>query len=140
MKSLSRVRLFVTPWTVAYQSPPSMEFSRQWSGLTFPSPEDLPKPGIEPRSPALQADALLSEPPGKPQKDKVVLKETAGHREKLAGMEGLNFLPRLIPHSMGKKSRHWKETINHGAIWCQVNKESWLCQPQFGSQGLGKDV
>ena len=44
-----------------------MEFSRQeyWSGLTFPSPGDLPDPGIEPRSPALQADALLSEPPGK---------------------------------------------------------------------------
>ena len=45
-----------------------MEFSRQgyWSGLPFPSPEDLPDPGMEPRSPALQADALLSEPPGKP--------------------------------------------------------------------------
>ena len=46
----------------------SMEFSRQeyWSGLPFPSPGDLPNPGIEPRSPALQADALPSEPPGKP--------------------------------------------------------------------------
>ena len=52
---------------VAYQVPPSMEFSRQeyWSGLPFPSPGDLPNPGIEPRSPTLQADALLSEPPGK---------------------------------------------------------------------------
>ena len=68
VKSLSRVQLFVTPWTVAYQAPLSMEFSRQeyWSGLPFPSPGDLPDPGIEPRSPALQADALLSEPPGKP--------------------------------------------------------------------------
>ena len=66
MKSLSRVRLFATPWTVAYQAPPSMGFSRQeyWSGLPFPSPEDLPDPGIEPKSPALQADSLLSEPPG----------------------------------------------------------------------------
>ena len=66
MKSLSRVRLFATPWT--YQAPPSMRFSRQeyWSGLPFPSPRDLPDPGIEPRSPALQADALTSEPPGKP--------------------------------------------------------------------------
>ena len=47
---------------------PSMGFSRQeyWSGLPFPSPGDLPDPGIEPRSPALQADALTSEPPGKP--------------------------------------------------------------------------
>ena len=68
VKSLSCVRLFVTPWTVAYQAPPSMGFSRQedWSGLPFLSPQDLPDPGIEPRSPALQADALPSEPPGKP--------------------------------------------------------------------------
>ena len=67
MKSLSHVRLFETPRTVAYQAPPSMGFSKQeyWSGVPFPSPEDLPYPGIEPRSPALQADALLSEPPGK---------------------------------------------------------------------------
>ena len=67
VKSLCRVRLFGTPWTVAYQAPLSMGFSRQeyWSGVPFPSPGDLPDPGIEPRSPALQADALLSEPPGK---------------------------------------------------------------------------
>ena len=66
MKSLSRVQLFATPWTVALQAPPSMGFSRQeyWNGLPFPSPGDLPDPGIEPRSPALQADALTSEPPG----------------------------------------------------------------------------
>ena len=66
VKSLSRVRLFVTPWTIAYQAPPSMRFSRQecWSGLPFPSPGDLPDPGIEPGSPALQADTLPSEPPG----------------------------------------------------------------------------
>ena len=64
VKSLSRVQLFVTPWTVAYQAPPSMGFSRQecWSGLPFPSPGDLPNPGIEPWSPALQSDALPSEP------------------------------------------------------------------------------
>ena len=68
VKSLSRVLLFATPWTAAYQAPPSMGFSRQecWSGLPFPSPGDLPDPGIEPRSPSLQADALPpSEPPGK---------------------------------------------------------------------------
>ena len=65
VKLLSRVRLFATPWTVAYQAPPSMGFSRQecWSGLPFPFPGDLPDPGIEPRSPALWADALPSEPP-----------------------------------------------------------------------------
>ena len=67
-KSLSRVRLFATPWTAAFQAPPSMGFSRQecWIGLPFPSPGDLADPGIEPRSLALQADALPSEPPGKP--------------------------------------------------------------------------
>ena len=55
VKSLSRVRLFVTPWTVAHQAPPSMGFSRQedWSGLPFPSPGDLPDPGTEARSPTL---------------------------------------------------------------------------------------
>ena len=68
MKSFSHVQLFVTPWTIAHQAPPSMGFSRQeyWSGLPFPSPGDLPDSGIEPRSPALQADTLTSEPPGKP--------------------------------------------------------------------------
>ena len=67
VKSLSRVRLFAIPWTVAYQVPPSMGLSRQeyWSGLPFPSPGDLPNPGIEPRSPTSQADTLPSEPPGK---------------------------------------------------------------------------
>ena len=65
VKSFSRVQLFATPWTVAHQAPPSMGFSRQeyWSGLPFLSPGDLPNPGIEPRSPVLQADALTSEPP-----------------------------------------------------------------------------
>ena len=67
VKSLSRVHLFANPWTVAQQAPLSMGFSRQeyWSGLPFPSPGDLPDPGIEPGSPALQADVLTSEPPGK---------------------------------------------------------------------------
>ena len=70
MCMLSHLQLFVTPWTVALQAPLSMRFSRQesWKGLPFPSPGDLPGPGIEPRSPvspALQADSLLPEPPGK---------------------------------------------------------------------------
>ena len=71
VKSLSRVQLFATPRTVAYKASLSMEFSRQvyWSGLSFPSPGDLPDPGIEPKSPALRADALTSELPGKPKGD-----------------------------------------------------------------------
>ena len=61
------VWLFTTPWTVIYQAPLSMEFCRKeyWSGLPFPSPGNLPNPGIKPRSPTLQADTLLCEPPGK---------------------------------------------------------------------------
>ena len=68
VKLLSRVQLFATPWTVVYQAPLSMGFSRQeyWSGLPFPSPGDLPNPEIELESPTLQADALTSEPPKKP--------------------------------------------------------------------------
>ena len=68
VESLSRVRPFAITWAVAYQAPPSTGFSRQeyWSGLPFPSLEDLPNPGIEPGAPTLQANALPSEPPGKP--------------------------------------------------------------------------
>ena len=67
-QSLSHVRFFVSPRTVARQAPLSMEFSRQeyWSGLPCASPGDLPHPGIKPGSPALQADSLPSEPPRKP--------------------------------------------------------------------------
>ena len=61
MKLLSRVRLFETPWTVAYKTPPSMGFSRQeyWSGLPFPSLGDLLNPGIEHESPELKADYIF---------------------------------------------------------------------------------
>ena len=75
------VRLFETPWTVAYQAPPSMGFCRQecWSGLPFPSLGDLPDPGIEPGSPALQADALPSEPPGKPNRHPCLVPNLRGN-------------------------------------------------------------
>ena len=65
--SLSRVQLFANPWIVACQAPPSVGFSgkESWSGVPFPFPGDLPDPGIEPRSPTLQADSLPSEPPRK---------------------------------------------------------------------------
>ena len=68
LSCFSHVRLCETPWTTGHQAPLSMGFPRQeyWSGLPFPSPGDLPEPGIKPRFPALQADALPSEPPGKP--------------------------------------------------------------------------
>ena len=81
---LSHVRLFVTLWTLVCLDPLSMGFPRQeyWSGYPFPSPGDLPNPGFEPRSPALQEYSLLSEPPGKP---------------KNTGMGSLLFLQRIIP-------------------------------------------
>ena len=69
-KSLSCVRLFATPWPAAHPAPPSMGILQarvlEYSGLPCPPPGDLPNPGIQPRSPALRADSLLSEPPGKP--------------------------------------------------------------------------
>ena len=68
VESLSRVQLFAAPCTIAHQAPLSMGLDRQeyWSGLPFPSPGYLPDPGIEPRSLALLADILTSEPPEKP--------------------------------------------------------------------------
>ena len=68
LSHFSHLWLFAAPWTVAHQTPLSIEFSKQeyWSGLLFPTPEDLPDPGIEPSSPASQANSLLYEPPGKP--------------------------------------------------------------------------
>ena len=61
LSSFSRVQLLVIPWTMAHQAPLSMDFSWQeyWSGLPFPSSGDLPNPGMEPASPALQEDVLL---------------------------------------------------------------------------------
>ena len=90
VKLLSNVRLFATPWTVACQAPPSMEFSSQeyWSGLPFPSPGDLPN--IEPRSPALQADALPSAPPGNPSQQR--------SPQKPWGLFGLGLISFFIPH------------------------------------------
>ena len=74
---LSYVQLFVTPWTVALQAPLSMAFSRQeyWSGLPFPTPGDLPDPGIKPVSPqslALAARFFTTAPPGKPTQDWII--------------------------------------------------------------------
>ena len=107
MKSLSHVRFFVIPWTVTYQAPPSMGFSRQeyWSELPFPSPGVLPDPDIEPLSSALQADSLPSEPTGtqkghvaSPSEDQVAVSHMTGgsaqhHANKDA--KSLQFCPTL---------------------------------------------
>ena len=94
MKSLSYVRFFATPRTIACQAPPCMGFSRQeyWSGLPFPSPGDLPDPGIESGSPALQADSSPSEPPGK--------KRTHKSLAMIINKDGIVLLPLLLSHSV----------------------------------------
>ena len=132
MKSLICVRLFATPWTAAYQAPTSQRSSRQeyWSGLPFPSPGDLPNPGIEPGSLVLQADALTSEPPGKSIKYSTCQnKETASHVSSLKsslsyilvasqGKPCCLFLWEIIPNSQkncknGTKNTCILSTQNH---------------------------
>ena len=129
VKSLSRVRLFATPWTVAHQAPPSMGFSRQeyWSGLPLPSPGDLPHPGIEPRSPTLQADALTSEPPGKP------LGVTGSGYKFLEGERCLFsyslILQKDILGILGICSLTWYfSTIVSILFWCFTECPSLLCR------------
>ena len=89
-----------TLWTVVSQTPLSMGFSRQeyWSGLPFPSPGDLPNPGIEPGSPALEADALTSEPPGKP-----ILYLLTFHDETNTSLHGI--LPKSFNFCIVKRKR-----------------------------------
>ena len=82
------ILLFATLWTIAPQAPLSMGFSRQeyWSGFPFPSPGDLPIPGIEPGSHTLQADSLLTEPPGKPLEGVILNPKTISSVEELQAL------------------------------------------------------
>ena len=124
VKSLSRVQLFETPWTVAYQAPQSMEFSRQeyWSGLPFLSPGDLLDPRIEPRSPALQADALPSEPQGK--LNHINYEKCINHRSQLLSTISFNFqwniskeitnvLLIIVYYISGLKRVFWNHIFDH---------------------------
>ena len=85
LSHFSCVQLFVTPWTVACQAPLSMGYSRQeyWNGLPFPLPGNLPDPGTEPGSPALQADPLLTELPEKPNKEQQQQQQKHSRKERL---------------------------------------------------------
>ena len=108
-EKLSRVQLFATPWTVACQTPLSMGFSRQeyWSGLPFLSPEDFPDPGIEPGSPAFQADSLLSELPWKPIHLKVpIICETNNSKKEGGHGEFLHVVSTVLWEKMTKKGGH----------------------------------
>ena len=114
MKLLSCVRLFATPWIVAYQAPPSMGFSRQecWSRLPFPFPGDLPDPGIEPGSPALQAYALPPELCGK----RLRIQKGLHIKAKLGGEGGMDQeLERWhpTPVRLPGKSRGWRSLVGY---------------------------
>ena len=110
VKLLSHAQLFATPCIVAYQAPLSMEFSRQeyWSGLPFLSPGDLPNPGIEPRSPALQADALPSESPEKPNLDGILKSRNITLPTKIHLIKAMVF-----------------PVVMHVWMWKLDHKESW---------------
>ena len=121
VKSLSRVWLFATPWMVAYQAPWSMGFSRQeyWSGLPFPSPGDLPNPGTELGSPALQIDALPSEPPGKSRSSN----STSGSEGKAPVCRAGD--PGLIPglgRSPGEGNGH---PLQYSCLENPMDREAW---------------
>ena len=126
VKLLSRVWLFAIPWTVAYQAPPSMGFSRQecWSELPFPPPGDLPDPRIELGSPALQADALRLNHQGSPS----ILMEI--YFEALLTMSALLTMPKLltvwITINCGKFWKRWEYQTTWPASWetcMQVRKQ-----------------
>ena len=108
-------RLFATPWTVTCQGPLSMEFSRQeyWSGLPFLSLGDLPDPGIEPRSSALQAGSLLSEPPGKPFKFYFYTVLKVDFHLQL--LQNIGYIPHVVQHVL-KPALHLVVCISQSPI------------------------
>ena len=118
MKLLSHVRLLATPLTVAYQAPPSMGFSRQecWSGLPFPSPGDLPNPGIEPRSPSLQADALPFQPPGG-------MDACNKNRVVFFFFLSLNFSGHWIVLRQTRKTGNRKKKLEKGGLFIEMSLE-----------------
>ena len=122
VQSLSHVRLFVTPGTVAHQTPLSMGFSRQdyWSGLPFPSPGDLPNPGIEPRSSTLQADSLPAALPEKPYK--LLDLEYYNHTIELFSNSNIFYLKNVYHHVLGN-SKQWYD-IKLGSLYKGRSKKS----------------
>ena len=128
----------MTPWTVAYQTSPSIGLSRQgcWSGLLFPSPGDLPDPGVEPRSPALQADSLLSEPLGKSLSKAITLPKlftkslpavsNASQKNHLGNSLVVQRLGPLT--SIGEGTDHWL-----GKLACRRRSQKSLYQCHFSS-------
>ena len=134
-------RLFVTPWTIAWQAPLSMGFSRPeyWSRSPFPSPGDLPNPGIKPGFPALQADSLPSKPPGKLPSD---CPRSTGlfkpHSKACAVLSPRPTLPTWLPdHPVPTRTGASRGQTGHGSfahcsIFCTENR-AWspICCPPF---------
>ena len=133
---------FVTPWTAALQAPLSMAFSRQeyWSGLPFPSAGDLPNPGIELRSPALWADSLLTEPPGKPWFQLIpAVSVTVPYKLPMHYLKSLHMYPKQCVIGIGFSvvlymwRRLSTEELMLLKIWCfGVGEDSW---ESLGLQG-----
>ena len=150
VKLLSCVQLFATPRTITYQDPLYMRFYRQeyWSGLPFPSPGDLPNPGIKARSPALQADSSLSETPGKP--PSIIQRETTkyysplGWRRKKIPLphekilsQSLNFSKFLIPTTNFRRYRGQRSILYYTVeiptaetqmVGNATGQMTWFCQ------------
>ena len=122
VKLLSRVWLFGIPWTVAYQTPPPREFSKQgyWSGLPFLSPGNLPDPGIKPRSPALQADVLPSEPQGKLDRLRSQWQHTWSHHAQLI-TEPFH-APKPVPFTVSETCHTW--------AWWQLSRGMTITCPE----------
>ena len=127
VKLLSRVQLFATPWTTACQASSFLGFSRQenWSGLPCPSPEDLPGPGIKPGSPALQADAFPSEPPGKP--IRLLKDHNMQHASKNQHVNKRNFHSSM--HSL--MNHFFKKTKFEPGI--KFIQTTWILYPHLGA-------
>ena len=139
VKSLSLFRLFATPRTVAHEAPLSMGFSRQeyWSGFPFPSSGDLPDPGVEPRSPVLQADTLPTEPPGKPicmlkgSSFLILQRGELAQREKIS-TETVQLRPSWNPSILTGKIKALSEVegiwrLIHLPHFLQMTEKVWKC-------------
>ena len=138
--SLSRIRFFATPWTVDHQAPLTMGFSRHkyWSGLPFPSPGDIPDPGMEPGSPALRADSLPSAPPGKPT---LILRQDVNNRRysRKARRTKRNCLHKLF-RRRGWQRMRWLDGITNSmdmSFWASPGSWWWTGEPDMlKSMGL----
>ena len=136
--------ILVTPWIGARQAPVSTGFSRQeyWSGLSFPCPGDLPDPGIEPWSPALQADSLPTEPRGNPIKlTTLQLKKKKGNpatSRKESNWISLSLLRKAVHLRPSRSLASWSNWIYlAGHWWTGCSSYWWHSYPSMKHSGRG---